>query len=408
MAFTKDLWWRKVKHPDGTVTKEKTARHGNGKRYLAVWKDPDGNEKSRAFKRKIDADNHGDAMETDKIRGEYQDPNAGRITFDELFAKWHASLTVDPSSCLRYEEVYRLHVKPVIGWRSVKSLRPSDIKTLLGRLRSIRAASTVNTALLVIRGVLDMAEADESIKRNPAKSSIIKRAREHMTKVQVWPDDLVRDIIDAHPERFRPMAVLAAGCGMRQGEIFGLGLDDLDFDGGLIYVRRQVKKLKEQEIFALPKNDRERTVPLPMWVANALQAFLKAHPSVPYTLPWEKVDGKPHTTKLLFRWYDDLHIRARSYSETLWKPVLAEVGVIPQPTKDKRGRLRYETDRKQGMHQLRHYYASIQLDAGVSVPSLADALGHHPSVTLSTYGHLLDSSEERIRRAVDDRFLAPG
>ncbi|WP_435110544.1 tyrosine-type recombinase/integrase [Nocardiopsis synnemataformans] len=404
MAFTKDLWIRRVKHSDGSVTREKSTRYGKGKRYLAVWIDPDGNEKSKAFKRKGDADRHGEAMETDKARGEYQDPNAGRITFDELFAKWHASLTVDPSSSLRYAEVYRLHIKPVIGRRAVKSLRPSDIKTLLGKLRKIRAASTVNTVLLVIRGVLDLAEADESIKRNPAKSSIIKRARDHAVKVQVWADDLVRDLIDVHPEPFRLLPIVAAGCGMRQGEVFALALEDLDLDNEVIYLRRQIKKLGPVEVFALPKNDRERTIPMPQWVAENLRAFIEANPPQPYTLPWEKPDGKPHTVKLLFRWTDDLHIRARSHSETLWKPVLVQVGVIPEPERDKRGRLRYETDRKQGMHQLRHYYASIQLDAGVSIPALAEALGHHPSVTLSTYGHLLDSSEDRIRRAIDDRF----
>ncbi|MET7769587.1 hypothetical protein [Nocardia sp. NPDC005366] len=44
---------------------------------------------------------------------------------------------------------------------------------------------------------------------------------------------------------------------------------------------------------------------------------------------------------------------------------------------------------------------------GVSVKELADFLGHEdPGFTLRVYSHLLPSSNERARRAVDDAFAA--
>ncbi len=54
------------------------------------------------------------------------------------------------------------------------------------------------------------------------------------------------------------------------------------------------------------------------------------------------------------------------------------------------------------MHALRHFYASVLIDSGDSVRAVADHLGDaDPGFTLRLYAHLLPSSEERTRTAVD-------
>ena len=58
-----------------------------------------------------------------------------------------------------------------------------------------------------------------------------------------------------------------------------------------------------------------------------------------------------------------------------------------------------------GMHALRHFYVSVLLAQGVSIKELADYLGHaDPGFTLRTYTHLVPSSFERARAAVDGVF----
>ena len=50
------------------------------------------------------------------------------------------------------------------------------------------------------------------------------------------------------------------------------------------------------------------------------------------------------------------------------------------------------------MHALRHFYASVLLDAGESIRALAGYLGHtDPGFTLRTYTHLMPTSEDRAR-----------
>ncbi|GAA3111655.1 hypothetical protein GCM10010530_38250 [Kribbella aluminosa] len=139
--------------------------------------------------------------------------------------------------------------------------------------------------------------------------------------------------------------------------------------------------------------------------ALILTENIKANKPRPYTLPWEKTDGEPRTVKLLFRWTDGKHIRARTYDELVWKPALYYAGVIAEPKTDRRGRRQYASSRENGMHALRHYFASITLADGVNIKELAEYLGHsNPGFTLRLYTHMLPSSHERARKAVDSRL----
>jgi integrase len=151
---------------------------------------------------------------------------------------------------------------------------------------------------------------------------------------------------------------------MREGELFGLALEDFDLDERIGRVRRQVKKIGCAFVFALRKNDRERIIPLSDWDVEIIRRHISRYPPRSYSLPWEKPDGKRHACNLLFRWAsDDQHVKAASYSETVWKPAIVRAGIIPEPKKDRRGRARYATTRGEGIHRLRHYYASVMLAA---------------------------------------------
>ncbi len=58
-------------------------------------------------------------------------------------------------------------------------------------------------------------------------------------------------------------------------------------------------------------------------------------------------------------------------------------------------------------HDLRHHYASVLLAAGESVVAVAERLGHeNAALVLRTYGHLMPDSEDRTRRAVDEAWCA--
>lgn len=71
---------------------------------------------------------------------------------------------------------------------------------------------------------------------------------------------------------FRLLPMIGAACELRQGELFGLALEDVDFEERVLRIRRQIKKLGSDHAYALPKNDRERVIPLPGWAGRGRQA----------------------------------------------------------------------------------------------------------------------------------------
>ena len=105
MARVRDLWFSEVpaKDADGNplkgddgravMEKRKSARHPdrdgnkNAKRWLAVWLDPDGKEKSKACLTQDLAKKYAAKMEADAERGEYVDPKAGREKFGAVAVK---------------------------------------------------------------------------------------------------------------------------------------------------------------------------------------------------------------------------------------------------------------------------------------------------------------------------------
>lgn len=407
MAFVKDLWFSNVKDPEtGESRREKTDRHGKGKRWLAAWVDPEGREKSRAFEKKVDAEKHADAMSVDTARGDYIDPKAGLTKFSELGQRWLDSRVVDPSSMIRYESSYRLHVLPEFGNKALKLITPSLVQAWIGQMAQSFSPSSIMTAFHVLQGVMELAVADESIKKNPTKSRVVQVPKSTGKEVQAWADEQVRLLIEAHPEMYRAIPAIGAACGLRQSELFGLALEDIDFAEQVLRVRRQVKKLRGGFVFAAPKNDRERVVPLPTWAAKDVRAHAKTYRPGPYTLPWEKLDGKLRSHNLLFLWSDDKALRANTFNDFVWKPALVKAAVIPEPPAQKvRGHVQYATDRGHGMHALRHYYASVLLADGVSIKELAEYLGHaDPGFTLRVYAHMLPGSHDRAIKAIDRRM----
>lgn len=141
--------------------------------------------------------------------------------------------------------------------------------------------ATATSASVVLNCCLELAVADELIKRNPAQSKIVKEPRRRFSKVVAWSDETVERIVEAHPERFRLLPTIGSAAGLRQGETFGLSVDDFDFSLMLIRVRRQVKRLGKEIVFALPKNDKERFVPMAPVLAKAVQSYIERFERLP-------------------------------------------------------------------------------------------------------------------------------
>jgi Site-specific recombinase XerD len=271
----------------------------------------------------------------------------------------------------------RVHAYPYLGRRQLRDLRPSVIQAWVRSLQEHLAASYVRVIFANVSTVLGAAVDDGLIARNPCRAGSVKIPRTEKQKVTPWPADRVAAVIDALPDRYRATAVVAAGCGLRQGEVFGLRVCDVDFLRRQLHFEQQVKLLHGKVVLDRPKGGKTRTVPLPTSVAEELAAHLQRHPAQGDALVFTSREDKP--------------INRSPFDPYIWHRALAAAGV--------------DRSRQNGMHALRHFYASVLIDAGESVKAVAEYLGHaDPGFTLRVYAHLFPSSEERARVALDRVF----
>ncbi|MFK8850419.1 tyrosine-type recombinase/integrase [Streptomyces sp. Ac-502] len=197
---------------------------------------------------------------------------------------------------------------------------------------------------------------------------------------------------------------------------------DIDMEGGVIHVRRQLKKVGSKLVFALPKRGKIRAVPAPPHLLAQLKAHMEAFPPKKITLPWgdpdaptsekEEKERAPQTFPLVFTSARGCAIRRDSWNQWSWKPALAAAGIIPEPEMVRQGALgrivpRYAAAREDGFHALRHTFASVQLHARETIVAVSKWLGHaDPSITLRVYAHMMPEADGRGRHAMQRWFEA--
>ena len=267
---------------------------------------------------------------------------------------------------------FRLHVFPYLGSRPLRAFQPSHIRAWMRTLNdSGMAASYQRTLFANLSAVFGAALDDGIIGRNPCRTRSVKAPKLDSRKLTPWTHERVRAVRRALPGQFAATVDVGAGCGLRQGEIFGLALDEIDFLDGVIHVVRQVKLIGPRMVFSPPKGGKLRDVPLPDVVANALAEHITRRPPVEVTLPWKTPDGPPTTAPLLFYTRERGALNRNYFNPYLWKPALVSAGVIAARLSGER----FEASREHGMHALRHFYASVLLDAGENIKALAEYLG---------------------------------
>ncbi|HZD24540.1 MAG TPA: tyrosine-type recombinase/integrase [Acidimicrobiia bacterium] len=342
------------------------------RRWQARYRDLDGRQVSKTFRRKIDAQRWLDEVTADLVTGRYVDPRAGTVKLRKYAALWLESQTFDGSTREGTERRLRLHILPVLGDLELRRIKPSTVQSWLAGVDG--APSSIRVMLVNLSAILSAAVEDGLVASNPCASKSVKPPALEKRRVAPWSAEIVQKVVESHDSRFRAVPVLGAGCGLRQGEIFGLRVEDVDFLRRWVLVRHQVKIIDGvPTTLAPPKGRREREVRLSDVVAVELAEHIRKYPPA---------DGQ------VFTWRDGGLIHRTYYNAQVWRPAVKAAGITPS--------------RETGMHQLRHHYASIILDGGVSIRALSEYLGHASAkTTLDIYAHLMPDTEDRARQVVD-------
>jgi len=170
------------------------------------------------------------------------------------------------------------------------------------------------------------------------------------------------------------------GLGLREGELLGLRLSDVDFLRRIVMINYQLDPDSPDRGRTEPKTRRSRRpLPLPEPVAEAIAAHLAKWGPGQDGSVWTTKSGRPP--------------RHDHYNKSI--AGARERAGLPASTTS---------------HDLRHHYASVLIAAGASVVEVAELLGHKDggALVLKTYAHLFPESEERARRAIEAAWRATG
>jgi integrase len=379
-----DLWYLSARGPDGS--RLPSSRHGRGKRWRVRWVDDRGETRTMSFERKADAERHDANVRADLSRGQYIDDRAGRITVATLADRWRADQLHIESTAIRVEHALRLHIVPGIGQMQVGLVRPSNVQAWVKDRARVLAPTTLRVVYGYLNAMFASAVRDRLIARSPCLD--IRLPGIDRGKRVIPSPEQVHRLAELMPPRLSAAVYVAAGCGLRLGEVLGLETDDVDFGRGELSVRRQLKMHKGRPPYlGRPKTKTSvRTVELPEVVASALRRHLERDYR-PVEVDDDTDPRRPtrRPASLVFRSADGDPVNASTFSRT-WTPVRTKVGLPP----------------RWGFHGLRHYYATLLIHAGASVKTVQLALGHStPTITLNEYVHEWPDALDRTRALVD-------
>lgn len=400
------------------------AGHLRGDRWQVRWRDPAGRQRKRNFALKVGSNPglHADAYEAkvqrDLDRRDYVDPSAAEVTLHDYAEQWRLSRSHDTVTAGHLERRLRLHVyeapatpgRTPRGGAAIGQLRmgalarqPSAVQAWIASMPLLASSArlVVGDVSAIFRAAMD----DGIVGRDPTAAASVRRPAGRTRKARPWTPGQVDAMTAALPGRYAIIPRLGAGTGMRQGEIFGLAVEDIRFLGRNpeIAVSRQVKLVGGALHFAPLKNRRPHAVPLAPSLAPRLARHLELYPAAEVTLPWHDLSdpgkhGKPATFRLVLT---DGQGRAldRARFAGVWVPARRRAGIGAAAEEGARP--------ANGMHALRHTYASAQLRAGVDVVRVAAWMGDTVGVVVKTYLHLMPGDSGDDGRAAVDAFFGP-
>ncbi len=347
----------------GSVRMRKGAR---GTTYNALWRDPNGKQRSKSFTSKAAAK---------KFLKSAQSPVAGyrapvpqhEGTVAAYAATWIAEHRIGPVARQTYRNVLGRHILPALGRLQLAHVTSADIYTVV---RKWQAAGMSPAQQAKCRTVLS-AMFKDAVKRgiipaNPARGVEIDRQTVHEMRI-LTVDEYKRVLRYLDPQP-RLMVRLAVASGARWGEL--AELRGVDLDGSTLLIARNVAELKNPHRFQIqptPNNGKSRRVKIPPQLAAEVRMYASGAGDLLFPGP---SGGHMSCERFRLIWY-----RAEKAAD------------IKPPCR---------------VHDLRHTAISwwLNLD-GMPLATVRDRAGHSNISVTSRYIHAIsDAEDEALSRSV--------
>lgn len=315
-----------------------------------------------------------------------------RTTLAAYLELWLGGLRLRPNTIEEHRRNVERWILPTFGdrvrladvTRELVELRMSEVAAMTTRYGTPPAPGTIRNAFATLRAAMQSAVDHRRIDANPcARLDVLGTVHEERrigVEIPIPSELELRRVIRAtRLEPFAPLLATAAATGLRQSELLGLAIADVDLDARWIHVRQALRR-SDRTVGRVKNAASNRHVPIPSALVPILEAWLLERDRLELL-----AGGRWRDAGLLFCDHRGRALAGSTVSH--WFADACGVAGL---------------ERAYRWHDLRHYYASNLLAARMPIERVAKLLGHSSTaITYATYWHVI-----RDDAAVSDAELA--
>jgi integrase len=344
------------------------------------------------YRTKRDAERALSAIVASLHTGSYLEPT--KQTLSDFTREWLAAIepTIRPSTHYSYSRNLQLHVLPQLGSVQLRRIDAGMLNTLYASLlaegrKNYAGGGLSPRSVRYIHTIMHRAFRDAvkwgRLVRNPAEAADPPKAAGRPESI-TWTADQLRSFLEGtRGSRYWAAYFLLATTGLRRGEALGLRWSDLDLDTGRASIRQTVIAIRHTVMIGTPKTAKgRRTVTLDSGTVAALREHRRRQAAERLLMGagWSDND-------FVFCHPDGTMLHPERFSRGFLETV-ARIG-LP--------RIR--------LHDLRHGWATLALQAGIHPKVVQERLGHaNIAITLDTYSHVVAGLHENAAEDVAALF----
>jgi integrase len=347
-------------------------------RYQARYTGPDGITYGApgTFERKTDAARWLATKEAEITRGDWINPDAGRILFERYAHQWLADRVLKTRTRELYAGLLRNHLLPTFGPLPLDRLSEAAVRRwrkerLDAGPRAERpfGPTTVAKAYRLLHAILATAADDMIIRRNPCR--IEGAGQEESEERPVIPLPVVFMIAAKVPARYRALVLLATFAQLRLGELAGLTRDRLDLDTCQVRITGALVQPDRGELRMEPPKSRagRRTLSFPAEIRPDLQEHLERY-------------AETGARGLVFVGPKGGRLRRQNF-QPIWRAACSAAGMPAAH-----------------FHDLRHTGGTNAAYTGATTKELMMRLGHSSPRTAMIYQHATRERDKAIADAL--------
>ena len=232
-----------------------------------------------------------------------------------------------------------------------------------------------------ISDIFNYAVRMEVLNTNPCNNVLVPKGTKSEKSIYTLEEvEKILTCLEEEPLMYRAFFNLALYSGFRRGEMLGLEWKDVDWENGIISVRRTSNYTPSKGMYTdttkTPKS--QRSLKFPPLVMNLLRELKEQQERDRREIGSKWVDSD----RLFITWNGSPLFVSQPYG---WFQRFC-----------KRNGLRFCD-----IHSLRHFFASILINEGVDAATVSSVLGHaNITTTLSIYSHAFQMAQARATEAI--------